>query len=54
MTIFKNVNKVNYMYFNKTFPMLKNKPISFISGYLVSIEFWDKNFFDTFSPFSSK
>ena len=34
--------------------MLKNKPTSFTSSYLVSIELWDVNLFDTFSLFSSK
>ena len=34
--------------------MLKNKPTSFISDCLVSIELWDAHFANTFSPLSSK
>ena len=34
--------------------MLKNKPTSFTSSCLVSVELWDVNLFDTFSLFSSK
>ena len=34
--------------------MLKNKPPSFIRSYLISIELWDIDSFDTFSPLSNK
>ena len=47
MIIFKIINNVNQLQFNKTFSILKNK-LFFISGFFIELS--DVNSFDTFSP----